>query len=111
MSIEESALKDALKKVLKKGIVFDIEYYDRNFLAKECVKRINKKLICEGYSAFLKDSVFIEVYNIRKKDKITTIELAPKGIEFEKGMSADWIAAISPVVRLMMETLTDLTEN
>ena len=110
-SPDQQELREALRKVLKKGIAFDIEYYDRKFLAKECVKEINKNLICEGYSASLKDSIYIEVYNIGKKDKLTTIELGPKGIDFEKDLKADWAAAISPVVRVMMETIKKLTEN
>ena len=111
MAIEEKNIKEALKKVLTKGIVLDIEYYDRKFLAEKCVKEINKNLICEGYSVSLRDSVFVDVYYIRKSTKITSLEITPKGIEFEKGTSADWVAAISPVIRLMMETIIGLTEN
>ena len=110
-NIDQQDLREALRKVLKKGIAFDIECYDRKFLAKECVKEINKNLLCEGYSASLKDSIYIEIYNIGKKDVLTTIEIGSKGIEFEKGLSADWAAAISPVVRIMMETIKELIEN
>jgi|7_EtaG_2_1085326.scaffolds.fasta_scaffold22475_4 hypothetical protein len=111
MSIDDQQIKEALKKVLKKGIPLEIEGYNRNFLAKECVKKINKKLVCEGYSVSLRDMIFVDVYYIRKSTKITTIEISTKGLEFEKELKPDWIGAISPVVRMMMETIIELTES
>ena len=111
MGLDQKEIKTALAKVIKKGIAFDVEYYNRNWLTQQCVKKINENLLFEGYSAELVGQTSIDIYYIQSKDKITTIEIGAKGIEFDKSLKASWAAAISPVVRIMMETLSELTEN
>ena len=111
MDVDQKEIKKALIKAIKEGIPLEIEYYDKNWIAKECAKEINKKLKPEGYSAHFRQPACVDIYYIQKKDKISTVNIGPNGIVFDKNMKVEYAVALSPAIRIMMETIINLTEN
>jgi hypothetical protein len=109
--LDQKNIVSALSKVLKGGIPFDLEYYDRTFITKKCAERINRELIPQGYSVVISDFVNLDVYYIKINQKLVTINITEKGISFPRGTKRELLAGISPVITTLIEELTILSEN
>jgi len=109
--LDQKNIVSALSKVLKGGIPFDLEYYDRVFITKECAGKINKELVPQGYSVTINDFVNLDVYYVKINKKLVTINITEKGLSFPRGTKKELLAGISPVITVLVEELTILTEN
>tara|TARA_R110002012_G_scaffold197576_1_gene366179 strand:+ start:25 stop:363 length:339 start_codon:yes stop_codon:yes gene_type:complete len=109
--LDQDNIAAALSKVLKKGLSFDLELYDRIFLTKKCAEVINRELVPQGYSVTVVDSVSMDVYYIKMSKRLLTFDITEKGISFPKNTKREQLAAASPVITVLMTTLMDLTEN
>ena len=109
--LDQKNIASALSKVLKSGIPFDLEYYDRVFIAKECAERINKELIPQGYSVIINDFVNLDVYYIKINKKLVTIHITEKGVSFPRDTKKELLAGVSPVITVLLQELAILTEN
>tara|TARA_R100000664_G_C2678322_1_gene87430 strand:- start:92 stop:430 length:339 start_codon:yes stop_codon:yes gene_type:complete len=107
----DEAILSALKRVLREGVVFDLQYYDRAFLAKECASAVNKELVPMGYSVVVSDNVNFDIYYIKINQKILTIHMAETGLKLPKGTKKELLAGVSPVMTCLIQKLTELTEN
>ena len=109
--LDQDNIVAALSKVLKKGLSFDLEPYDRVFITKKCAEMINKALVPEGYSVTIIDSVSMDVFYIKMSKKLLTLKITDKGVSFRKGTKKEHLAAATPVITILMAALIDLTEN
>ena len=109
--LAQKSIVTALSKVLKEGISFDLQYYDRIGLTKKCATILNASLIPQGYSVVVSDLVNLDVYYVKISQKLCTINVTETGVHFPKGTKKEILAGISPVITLLIETLTDLSEN
>ena len=109
--LQEDGISNALSKVLRDDIPFDLEYYDRVSITKHCAKVINKQMIPRGFSVDIQDFVNLDVYYIKISKVLATINITEKGVSFPRGTRKEMLAGISPVVHALIAELADLTDN